>query len=110
MKTIKWNTKAKEFVRDLDQSTRREIGALLLLLQRGQTLGMPQSKPMRSIHQSAYELRVKDRQGAYRIIYVLNLGEHILIQHAFTKKTEKTPEREIEVSRKRIKELINENQ
>ncbi|MGE3608524.1 MAG: type II toxin-antitoxin system RelE/ParE family toxin [Bacteriovoracaceae bacterium] len=109
MKEIKWNAKAREFIRSLDLEIKREIGALLMLLQSGKNLGEPQSKPMKSIHANAYELRVKDRKGVYRIIYVLKIKDKILIPHAFTKKTQKTPQEEIERSIKRLKDLLNEN-
>jgi phage-related protein len=110
VKEVKWNPKAREFVRSLDEETKREIGTLLMLIQSGQILGEPQSKPMKSIHKNAHELRIKDRKGAYRVIYILNIGDKILIPHAFTKKTQKTPIKEIELSVKRIQELLNENQ
>ncbi len=51
----------------------------------------------------AHELRIKDKKGAYRVIYVLNIQDQILIPHAFKKKTQKTPQKEIEVSIKRLK-------
>ncbi len=79
-----------------------------MMLQMGCNLGEPQSKPMKSIHKYAFKIRVKDSKGAYRIIYVLNLGDKILIPHAFTKKTQKTPLKEIELSIRRLQELINE--
>ena len=108
MKEIKWNAKAREFVRALDVEAKREIGTLLMMLQSGVKLGQPQSKPMRIIHQGAYELRIKDRKGSYRVIYILNIGNKILIPHAFSKKTQKTPQKEIELSIKRLQEMINE--
>lgn len=76
------------------------------MIQMGESLEMPQSKPMKSIHEKAHELRVKDKMGAHRIIYVLNLDDRILIPHAFTKKTRKTPQKEIELSIKRLKEIL----
>jgi len=109
LKIIVWDKKAREFVRALDDETKREIGTLLMVLQSGTGLGQPQSKPMKSIHQNAYELRIKDKKGVYRIIYVLALRDKILIPHAFKKKTTKTPKKEIETSKKRLQELLNEN-
>jgi phage-related protein len=109
VKKVKWNDKAREFVRSLDDETKIEIGALLMMLQTGETLGEPQSKPMKSIHSKAHELRVKDKKDAYRVIYVLSIQDQILIPHAFTKKTQKTPQKEIELSIKRLKEMLNEN-
>lgn len=106
MKKIKWNVKARDIVRDLDVATKREIGALLLVLQRGEVLNEPLSKPMRIIHEKAYELRIKDRHGIYRIIYVYFGDKEILIPHAFMKKAQKTPKYEIELAQKRLKELL----
>ncbi len=108
LKKIKWNDKARDFVRNLDDETKIEIGTLLMMLQQGEALGEPQSKPMKSIHVRAHELRVKDKKGAYRVIYVLSIQDQILIPHAFTKKTPKTPQKEIELSIKRLKEMLNE--
>jgi phage-related protein len=103
------NEKAREFIRSLDDETKIKIGTLLMMLQTGETLGAPQSKPMKSIHAKAHELRVKDKKGVYRVIYVLSVGDQILIPHAFTKKTQKTPQKEIELSIKRLKEMMNES-
>jgi phage-related protein len=64
---------------------------------------------MKSIHPKAFELRLQDRSGAYRIIYVLISREEILIPHAFTKKTQSTPRLEIKTAVRRLKELLNEN-
>ncbi|RPJ78884.1 MAG: type II toxin-antitoxin system RelE/ParE family toxin [Alphaproteobacteria bacterium] len=109
MKEIKWNSKAMEFIRQLDTDTKREIGTLLMLIQSGHMLNEPQSKPMKCIHKNAHELRVKDRKGIYRVIYVLNLENIIFIPHAFIKKTQKTPIKEINLSIKRLQEFLNEN-
>lgn len=106
MKEIVWNDKAREFVKSLEPDTKREIGTLLLLLQRGHFLGMPQSKPMKNIHKNAHELRIKDRKGTYRVIYILNVGDKILIPHAFTKKTQKTSFSEIEITQRRLSEML----
>ena len=109
LKLVIWNNKAKDLVRDLDLETRKELGSLLMVLQSGGILGEPQSKPMTTIHKNAYELRIKDKKGQYRIIYVLALKDKIVIPHAFKKKTQKTPKKEIDLSKSRLKELLDEN-
>lgn len=108
MKTVRWNSKAREFVRSLDIDTKREIGTLLMMLQQSVVLQAPLSKPMKIIHTDAHELRVKDAKGIYRVIYVLKVKGKILIPHAFTKKMQKTPIKEIATSRSRLQELLNE--
>jgi phage-related protein len=80
-----------------------------MIVQSGVNLGEPQAKPMKIIHQNAFELRIKDRKGIYRIIYVLAYVDKIFIPHAFTKKTQKTPSKEIALSIKRLQEMIYEN-
>ena len=109
VKFIKWNAKAREFIRQLDTKTKREIGALLLLIQNGNSLSEPLSKPMKTIHQKAYELRVRDQVGNYRVIYVLSFNDVILIPHAFVKKSNKTTLKDINVTKRRLAEMLNEN-
>lgn len=106
MKEIIWNKNAKEYLRELPVEVRREFGSLLTMLQKGETLGEPQSKVMRAIHKNAFELRVKDRNGIYRVIYVLAIKDKIIVPHAFMKKTQKTPLKEISTAIKRLQELL----
>ena len=109
MKEVKWNEKAKDFVRSLTPELKQDFGALLLLVQKGDVLSPPLSKPIKAIHPNAFELRTKDSTGAYRVIYVLAIKDKILIPHAFKKKTQKTPQKEIKTAQARLKELLDEN-
>jgi phage-related protein len=54
------------------------------------------------------ELRIKDRSGAYRVFYYTRLADSVLIFHAFSKKTQKTPPHEIALAQKRLKEILDE--
>jgi phage-related protein len=109
VKKVNWNSKALDFVRSLDDNTKREIGTLLMLLQLGKILGEPQAKRIKIIDPNAYELRIKDSKGIYRVIYVLNLGEIIFIAHAFKKKTQKIPLKEVQLAIQRLREFQIEN-
>ena len=80
--------------------------ALFYFLEKGETLGPPVSKPMPIIGSGVHELRIKGRSGEYRIIYFLKVKGVLHIIHAFQKKTYKTPQMEIEISRKRYKDLF----
>lgn len=108
MKRVLWDKSALETIRSFSVEVRQEIGALLRVLQDGGQLGMPQSKPMKQLAPSAFELRIKDRDGIYRVFYVLFDKNRILVPHAFTKKTQKTPLQEIETGKKRLRRLIDE--
>ena len=68
---------------------------------------MPNSRPMPSIAAGASELRVKGEDGAYRAFYYTASAEGVLVFHAFVKKTQRTPPLEIELGRKRLKELLD---
>ena len=106
MRLVKFHAKAKEAIRELSKPAKNEIGGLLLKLQVGITLGMPDSKPMPSVSQGVHELRVKDSAGIYRVFYYIKSEHGILVFHVFTKKTQKTPLREIELARKRLREML----
>lgn len=80
---------------------RVEVGVLLRRLQRGENLSLPQSRPMPSIAPRCHELRVRDRQANWRLIYRVD-SDAIVILDVFAKKTEKTPARVIEQCRDRL--------
>ena len=66
---------------------------------------MPLSRPMPEVASGVAELRLRDASGAFRVFYIAKLGPSILVFHAFTKKTQKTPSREIALAQCRLKEM-----
>jgi phage-related protein len=52
------------------------------------------------------ELRIRESTGSYRAFYFTKQAGAVLIFHAFTKKDQKTPKREIEVGRQRLEEML----
>lgn len=63
-------------------------------------------KQMSSIAKGVNELRVMDSQSWYRTFYYQKHEKGILVFHAFNKKSNKTPTKEIETGRRRFKELL----
>jgi phage-related protein len=53
-----------------------------------------------------WEMRMKGRDGIARAIYVTAKGERVVVLHAFVKKTQKTPQRALEIARERAKEVM----
>lgn len=88
-------------------SARIEAGFLFRILQRGETLSMPHSRPMPGIGKNCHELRVNDDNSTWRIIYRID-NDAIVILEVFNKKTQQTPKKIINVCKKRIKEYDNE--
>ncbi|AVZ26887.1 toxin HigB-like (plasmid) [Zymomonas mobilis subsp. mobilis ZM4 = ATCC 31821] len=62
-------------------------------------------KPMSIIGTGVKEIRLKEKSGAYRIIYTANFADKIYILHSFQKKTEQTDKRNIDLARKRFKAI-----
>ena len=54
------------------------------------------------------ELRVKEEDGSFRSFYYTASKRGVLVFHAFVKKTQRTPPLEIELGKKRLKELLDE--
>ena len=71
----------------------------------GLRLKMPLSKDMSSVARGVHELRIKDRSGQFRVIYLIKKKDAIYMIHAFRKKTQKTPKKNIDLALKRIRRL-----
>jgi len=54
-----------------------------------------------------FELRPRGRSGIGRAFYCFRFGERVVILHAFIKKSQQTPDRELRRARSRLKELSN---
>jgi phage-related protein len=85
------------------EAARHEAGELLGRLQEGEHFGMPHSRPMPSIGPRCHELRVRDEDRNWRIIYRIN-PTMVQIVEVFAKTTRATPAEVIDVCRKRLAE------
>ena len=75
-----------------------------LMEKHGVDLRSPHSEP---IGGGLFELRPKAPEGIGRVFYCTVKDSTIVILHSFVKKTMKTPKRELEVARQRLKEVKN---
>jgi phage-related protein len=80
---------------------RLEAGLLLRRLQQGETLSLPQSRPMPGIGPQCHELRVTDAEQTWRIMYYLE-ADAVVILEVFSKKTNTTPKGVMDTCRKRL--------
>ena len=60
-------------------------------------------KAMPNVGAGAYEIRVRDESGAFRVIYVAKFESAVYVLHAFQKKTRKTAQADIDLAAKRYK-------
>ena len=95
----------EEFLESQSLGLRSDFLDAVSLLSSGQTLTMPVSRNLSSIHSGLHELRLKDRAGAVRVFYFIKKGDAIYMLHAFKKKTQELPQKEIDLVLKRIKEI-----
>jgi phage-related protein len=100
--------RVRETLRSFPEEVKKAFGKAIHELQKGVKLEFPLSRPMPSVEVGAEELRIKDRSGAYRVFCFSKSTRGILVFHAFIKKTESTPKREIELGQKRLKEMLYE--
>jgi phage-related protein len=88
---------------------RIEAGFLLRQLQQGDELAMPHSRPMPGIDKHCHELRIRDQDKNWRIIYRID-QDAILIVEVFSKTSKTTPKKVIEVCKKRLSKYDRDQQ
>jgi phage-related protein len=75
-----------------------------LLIEYGPSLRLPHSRAMGD---GLFELRPRGRSGIGRALYCFLAGKKVVVVHAFIKKTQQTPDRDLKLARKRMKEISN---
>jgi phage-related protein len=71
-------------------------------MQRGESLGLPQSRPMPAIGRRCHELRIEDADATWRIVYRTD-GDAIVVAEVFAKKTQVTPKSVIDACKRRLR-------
>jgi phage-related protein len=92
---------SRDDLRAMPDAVRRDIGFELMRVQLG---GEPTSfKPMLTVGAGAYEIRVRNKSGAYRAIYVAKFEVAVYVLHAFQKKSQRTAKADIELAKARYR-------
>ena len=73
-----------------------------LLMEHGPNLRLPHS---RAFGEGLFELRPRGREGIGRAFYCFVIGRKIVVLHAFIKKSQHTPDSDLKLARKRLKEV-----
>lgn len=85
------------------ETARRRAGYELFMVQLGREPA--NFKPMPRVGPGAYEIRVRDDAGAFRVIYVAKLEDAVYVLHAFQKKTRRTSQADIDLASARYKSI-----
>ncbi len=101
-----YNPKVAETVESWPVGIRAHFLRLIeIMAEHGPDLGMPHTRAMGA---GLFELRAKGREGIGRAFYCTLVGARIVILHAMVKKTEKTPQRALQLARTRLHEVKHE--
>ncbi len=106
MKDVRFVGSSLDDLRQFPAGVRREAGFELSNVQAGLQPG--DWKPMNTVGAGAVEIRIKDKDGIFRVIYVARFEEAIYVLHAFQKKSQKTRKADIELAKARYKALIEQ--
>jgi len=102
-KPLVWLGSSLDEVRTFPNDARQETGFQLRRVQQG--LSPTDGKPMSSVGPGVIELRIHTTQE-YRVFYATKFAEAVYVLHAFSKQTQKTPQRDIDLAQRRDSELI----
>lgn len=96
----------KDFIDALSpESKAKYIFIADLLEEFGIEVHEPYVKPITG-KKKMYEIRIKDKANIHRVLYFAFTGKRLVLLHGFTKKTQKTPPRELEIAEKRMNDFI----
>ena len=84
------------------RAARIEAGTLLRRLQLEENIGLPHSRPMPSVGPRCHELRIRDEDQNWRLMYRID-PDAIVIVDVFAKKTGRTPKSVIETCKARLR-------
>ena len=105
MKPLKFIGSSRDDLVNFPREARRECGRELDRVQRGL---MPSDfKPMMNVGKGVYEIRVHVL-GEWRVLYVARREDAVYVLHAFQKTTPKTAKPDIDLAKRRFKQLENE--
>jgi phage-related protein len=91
-----------EWLRSLDKEDRRAIGLDLMRVQFGWPIGMPL---VRGLKDGLWEVRSSlPSQKIARLLLCFH-DKTLVVLHGFVKKTQKTPAEELELAKRRMKEV-----
>ena len=106
IKAAKFRGSSLRDLRAFPDKARREAGQQIDQMQRG--LEPDDWKPMPTVGQGVQEIRIWDEAGTFRVIYVAKFESAIYILHCFQKKTEQTNKADLDLAKKRYRELVKE--
>ena len=104
MKEVIWMGSSKADLKAFPVAVMDDMGHQLFLVQCG--IEPDDWKPITSVGTGVKEIRVKDVAGIFRTIYLATRPDAVYVLHCFQKKTQQTSQRDIELARKRLRDVL----
>ena len=101
-KKVVWIGTSLDDLRDFPKDARHDAGFQLEQVQLG--LEPDDWKPMPAVGAGCREIRIRTADGAFRVFYVTKFGDSVFVLHCFTKKSQKTTQRDITIGAQRYSE------
>jgi phage-related protein len=89
----------RDIIRDFPLDARHEAGTQLRRIQYG--LDPADWKPMKTVGKGVREIRIRERSGIFRVIYTATFADAVYVLHAFQKKAQRTPQRDLDIAARR---------
>lgn len=105
-KPVTFHGDSLDRIREFPDDARRDAGHELHQVQQG--LEPSDWKPIPTVGPGVREIRIRDAVGAYRVIYIATFADAVHVLHAFQKKSQKTPQGDIELAAARLRQLKRE--
>lgn len=91
----------REWLKSLEKAERRIVGEDIKMVQEGWPLGMPL---VRSLKDGLWEVRSSFPNTIARVLFIMYENRMVLL-HGFIKKTQDTPQQDLDLARRRAKEV-----
>jgi phage-related protein len=104
-RTLNGHEPVREWLKELPAEERRQIGIDIMAVQYGWPLGLPL---VDSLGQGLWEARSRLPSRIARTFFCVQKGVIVLL-HGFIKKTRTTPTHEIELARRRMRDVKNQS-
>lgn len=102
--TAQGNEPVREWLLELDQEDRRTVGQDIATAEFGWPVGMP---ICRKLNRSLWEIRSRISGGRIARVLFTVKSEHMVLLHAFIKKSQKTPASDLDLATTRMKEMTS---
>lgn len=97
----------REWLKELSDDDRKAIGKDIATVEYSWPIGMPLCRPLKG---GLFEVRSSlDKNRISRVLF-RNVRTRMVLLHGFIKKTEKTPQRDLDLAATRMKEVLDHEQ